>query len=92
MFWGSFLYDNKGPCHIWALETSEEQKVATRNLKKKNRQLEQVLKSQWIEEEATRYANRARSGGCRAVSKWDAAYGKLEREVEKVLIGIGIRM
>ncbi len=80
MFWGSFSYDNKGPCHIWAPETSEERKVATRNLKKINRQLEPVLKAQWIEEEATRYANRARSGGRHAVWKWDAAHGKLERK------------
>ena len=49
-------------------------------MKKLNRQLETVLKAQWIEEKATRYANRARPGGRRAVWKWDAAHGKLERK------------
>ncbi len=57
MFLGSFSYDHKVPCHIWVPETSEERKVATRNLKNKNKRLEPVLKAQWIEKEATRYAN-----------------------------------
>ncbi len=80
MFWGSFSYDNKGPCHIWAPETSEEQKVATQNMKKMKKQLEPVLKAQWIEDEAPCYANRVRSGGHRGVWKWDTAHSRSERK------------
>ena len=28
MFWGSFSYDKKGPCHIWKAETPKEKKEA----------------------------------------------------------------
>jgi hypothetical protein len=28
MFWGCFLYDCKGPCHIWRPETAQEKRLA----------------------------------------------------------------
>lgn len=80
MFWRSFSYDNKGPCHIWELKTSEHRKVATGKLKKINRELDSVLKAQWIEKEATCYANQAWPRGRHAIWKGDAAYNKLERK------------
>ena len=45
MFWGSFSFDKKGPCHVWEPETPQEKKdhkadLNTRNslIKKANRQ------------------------------------------------------
>ena len=49
-------------------------------MKKINRELEPVLKAQWIEEKATCYINWAWLRDCHAIWKWDVAYGKLERK------------
>ena len=36
MFWGSFSYDKKGPCHIWRPETTQEKKTAEKELAEMN--------------------------------------------------------
>ena len=36
MFWGSFSYDKKGPCHIWKPETAQEKKAAEAELAEMN--------------------------------------------------------
>ena len=47
MFWGCFLYDKKGPCHIWRPETAEEKKTVNKNLQSLNKELKLVMKEQW---------------------------------------------
>jgi hypothetical protein len=36
MFWGSFSYYEKGPCHIWKPETAAEKKASKEDLEKRN--------------------------------------------------------
>ena len=47
MFWGSFLYDKKGPCHIWKTETAKEKKEADTELEALNVSLEPAAKEAW---------------------------------------------
>lgn len=46
MFWGSFSYDKKGPCHCWAPETAQERRIATQEVEALNQQLEPFAKEQ----------------------------------------------
>ena len=36
MLWGLFSYDQKEPCHIWRLETTQEKKTAEKELAEMN--------------------------------------------------------
>jgi hypothetical protein len=47
MFWGSFSYDKKGPCHIYLPETAHEKKVADRWLELLNQEREVACKDEW---------------------------------------------
>ena len=47
MFWGCFLYDKKGPYHIWQPETAAERKKAQLSLTKLNEELEPKMQEQW---------------------------------------------
>ncbi len=40
MFWGCFLYNEKGLCYIWEEETAKEKEEAIKWLKAKNEELE----------------------------------------------------
>lgn len=45
MFWGSFSYNHKGPCHIWKDETKEEKLLAQKTIDKLNKEREPELKA-----------------------------------------------
>lgn len=47
MFWGSFTYDFKGPCHIWRPETKKEKSLAIKDLEIINSAIELEAKSDW---------------------------------------------
>ena len=47
MFWGSFLYNKKGLCHIWKTETAKEKKEADTELEALNISLEPAAKKAW---------------------------------------------
>ena len=36
MFWGTFSYDKKGPCHIWTSKTAQKKRVAEAELEEMN--------------------------------------------------------
>jgi hypothetical protein len=36
MWWSAFLYDKKGPSHIWEEETKKEKEACARDLAKRN--------------------------------------------------------
>jgi hypothetical protein len=36
MFWGSFYYYKKGPCHIWEIETAAKKKACKADLDARN--------------------------------------------------------
>ena len=50
MFWGSFSYDKKGPCHVWEKETVEEKKERKADLDTKNKKNERRDKRKWEKE------------------------------------------
>jgi len=47
MFWGSFTYDKKGPCHCWLPETAQEKKEAEKFIQQLNDKLELIAKEEW---------------------------------------------
>jgi len=47
MFWGSFNYDMKGPCHCWEPETVKEKEAAKEEIKRLNEELEPLMKKEW---------------------------------------------
>lgn len=47
MFWGSFSYDHKGPCHVWRVETPAEKRAATECIVQLNKEMEQIRKEEW---------------------------------------------
>ena len=47
MFWGSFSWYQKGPCHIWGPETPKEKKQAEKNLKRLNALHEPIVHREW---------------------------------------------
>jgi hypothetical protein len=49
MFWGSFSYYEKGPCHIWEPETAAEKRASKEDLKKRNAKIEAECKKKWQE-------------------------------------------
>ena len=80
MFWGSFSYDRKGPCHIWKPETAQERKIAERQLNAMNAELEPILREEWeLNMEMARLGLRGQRGK-KPQWKWDKKHGKLVRE------------
>jgi hypothetical protein len=46
MFWGSFSYDKKGPCHVFSKETAKEKKEAKKKIEKLNEERESRCKAE----------------------------------------------
>jgi hypothetical protein len=44
LFWGSFTYDKKGPCHVWEKETAKEKKEMKEDLDARNSLYEKANK------------------------------------------------
>ena len=42
MFWGYFLYYEKGPCHVWKDETAGEARAAVKDLAARNTAVEEM--------------------------------------------------
>jgi hypothetical protein len=47
MFWGSFSYDKKGPCHVWEKESTQEKKDRKADLDARNKKCEAADKKRW---------------------------------------------
>jgi hypothetical protein len=47
MFWGSFLYDKKGPYYIWEKETAQQKQERKANLDTKNTLIKKANKQKW---------------------------------------------
>lgn len=79
MFWGSFSYDKKGPCHVWKPETARERAESERAIEKLNEEIEPLMKEMWeIENGVRRLGVRSRPGP-RPEWKWTRETGKLSR-------------
>jgi transposase len=79
MFWGSFSYDKKGPCHIWLPETSQSKKNAETELTIINREREADCKAAWELETAMRRMQLRSRSGRKPQWRFTAKTGKLIR-------------
>jgi hypothetical protein len=79
MFWGSFSYDKKGPCHCWGPETATEKRTAECEIAELNKDLEKDAKKVWeMITKMSRLGLRNKPGRA-PVWKWNSAAGKLSR-------------
>ena len=72
MFWGSFSYDKKGPCHVWEKETPEEKRDCKADLDTRNLLIEKANKQKWEKEQR------------KWLRDWKKAHGRAPRGVRKV--------
>jgi hypothetical protein len=57
MFWGSFSYDKKGPCHIFSTETAKDKKKTEQDLAQLNSERESLCRTKWELETAMEKLN-----------------------------------
>ena len=79
MFWGCFLYNKKGPYHIWQLETAAERKKAKSLLTKLNKELKPIIQE---EQELNLDIGRLQLQNLprqKPEQKWNTKNGKLTR-------------
>jgi hypothetical protein len=50
MFWGSFSYNKKGPCHVWEKETPQEKRERKADLDARNSLIEKANRQKWEKE------------------------------------------
>lgn len=79
MFWGAFTYDRKGPFHCWAPETAAEKKAAEKDLAKRNKENEPILKEQWELETGMRRIGLRNKPGKKPQWRFTEKTGKLTR-------------
>ncbi len=80
MFWGSFLYDKKGPCHIWTKETAVERKKANEELAALNAAREETCCTEWELTTGMRWTGLWNLPGKKPEWKFNKKNGKLVRE------------
>lgn len=79
MFWGSFSWDHKGPCHIWRPETKQEKEFAIKELETINKSLEPKMREEWeLRTGISRLGLRNREGP-KPIWRWSKKNGKLVR-------------
>lgn len=74
MFWGSFCYDLKGPCHIYKAETKKEKEAAQREIDQMNEEQEPIARAQFEAEMKSRNKQ-----GRQPRFQFTEARGKLKR-------------
>jgi transposase len=80
MFWGSFSYAKKGPCHCYMPETKKEKDQAEKKILEMNTILEPILRTEWeLETGMERIGLQTRSGA-KPQWRWDNKHGKLVRQ------------
>jgi transposase len=80
MFWGSFSYEKKGPCHCYMPETKKEKDQAEKKILEMNTILEPILRTEWeLETGMERIGLQTRSGA-KPQWRWDNKHGKLVRQ------------
>ena len=72
MFWGSFSFDKKGPCHVWEPETPQEKKDRKADLNARNSLIKKANRQKWEKEQR------------KWLSDWKKAHGRAPRGVRKV--------
>lgn len=79
MFWGSFSYDKKGPCHIYCVETKAEKEEAARQISHLNDALEPAMRQDWELSTAMRRTGLRNKPGKKPEWRWTVKNGKLVR-------------
>ncbi|KAJ5723611.1 hypothetical protein N7488_001646 [Penicillium malachiteum] len=79
MFWGCFLYNFKGPCHCWKLETAREKKESIEMIEAWNSELEPIMREKWELETGMRRVGLRNQPGKAPKWKWIEKNGKLSR-------------
>ena len=51
MFWASFSYDKKGPCHVWEKETAQQKRERKADLEARNSLIEKANRQKWEKEQ-----------------------------------------
>jgi len=81
MFWGCFSWYQKGPCHIWRVETAAEKRESELDIQQLNDLYEQEKKDEWeLTQGLTRLSLRPRKGGRKPQWRFTKATGKLVRQ------------
>jgi len=79
MFWSSFSYFEKGPCHIYRKETAAQRKKSLGVIEKLNKELEPLKRVEWeLEAGMKRLGLRGRPG-IKPQFRWEKKTGKLQR-------------
>ena len=79
MFWGSFTYDKKGPCHCFLPESAAEKRIIQRTIDEMNKELEPILRTEWELKTSMSRLSLRNLGGPKPQWKWDQKHGKLQR-------------
>lgn len=80
MFWGSFTWYEKGPCHIWTRETKAQKDIASKVINEINVMLEASKKIEWELQTGLRRMKVTRTlGGTKPKWAWNKENGKLTR-------------
>jgi hypothetical protein len=79
MFWGSFSYDKKGPCHCWGPETKKERADSEKMITALNAQLEPIFKEEWELTTGIQRIGLRSLPGKKPEWKWKKETGKLTR-------------
>lgn len=80
MFWGSFTYDKKGPCHIWKPDTVAQRKKDDLEIAKLNEGLEPIEKAQWELNTGLRRLDLRPKQRRKSQWQWNESTGKLVRK------------
>lgn len=81
MFWGSFSYDEKGPCHCWSPETATEKREAEEEIEAMNEMLEPAAREAWeLSTTMARLNLRRKTPGKKPQWRWNKKNGKLGRD------------
>jgi len=80
MFWGSFSYDKKGPCHIYDPETAAAKKEAERDVATMNEEREARCKEAWEMETMMARLQLGVRRGRKPQWRFSAKTGKLVRK------------
>lgn len=79
MFWGSFSYDKKGPCHCWQPESRKQKEEARKAIEALNQELEAEARAEWELNTGVRRLGLRTKPGKKLTWKFTADTGKLTR-------------
>lgn len=79
MFWASFSWYHKGPCHIWEPETNQENKAAQKEIDRLNALREATAKETWELNTAMSRIGLRNLRGRKPTWKWNETNGLMVR-------------